>query len=165
MAGGASGGRGVGARGAVVADTNPLIALDRIDRLDLLGALFERVLVPPAVVSEFKSPSLPAWLQEQSLTGPIDPRVLDASLDPGEREAIALALAIDARRLLIDELPGRLFAQRLRVPVTGTIGVLILAKEAGLLPTIRERLDDLRAIGFRMHATLPADALRQASGT
>ncbi len=83
-------------------------------------------------------------------------------LDPGERDAISLALETDARLLLIDERPGRRLAQTLGVPITGTVGMLLLAKKAGLLPTVRQSLGRLIVAGFYMDRELIAHAVRSA---
>lgn len=90
----------------VVADASPLIALERIGRLELLKALFEEVLIPPAVAAEVAPRlRLPPWICERALQHPIAREVLPATLGPGESEAISLALEIHADRLIIDERP------------------------------------------------------------
>src|SRR2546423_161583 len=82
---------------SVVCNASPLIALEQIARLDLLRQLFGNVLVPAAVIRE-TAPALvmPAWIAEQALGQPIEPRILQASLGPGETETVSLALEISA---------------------------------------------------------------------
>jgi predicted nucleic acid-binding protein len=103
----------------IVADASPLIALERIGRLELLKALFEEVLVPPAVAAEV-APRLvlPPWIRERALLQPIAREVLRATLGPGESEAISLALEIHADRLIIDERAGRRVAEALGLPLS-----------------------------------------------
>lgn len=91
MASRASRGGGNRSAAAVVADSDPLIALDRIGRGASLGALFERVFVPSAEVPEPGSVAVPSWVVEREIGNAVDPRVPTASLHPGERDAIALA--------------------------------------------------------------------------
>jgi len=76
-----------------------------------------------------------------------------AELDPGEREAIALAEALRADALIIDEKRGRREAERRKLRVIGTVRVLDDAAEVGLidLPTA---LDRLQSFGFYLDATL-----------
>lgn len=150
--------------GNVVSNASPFIALDRIGRLDLMQRLFNQVTVPPAVVQEV-SPrmSLPSWVVEQSLTQPLAPQVLAASLGPGEREAICLALEQNASWLIVDELPARRLATVLGVPVVGTIGVLVAAKQRGLVTEIRSLLDALTQQGFYIAQALCDSVLKQAS--
>jgi predicted nucleic acid-binding protein len=77
-----------------------------------LGAgLFNTVTVPPAVVREVsRATNLAAWIVDQSLTQPLASQVLAASLGPGEREAICLALEQNATWLMMDDLPARRLA-------------------------------------------------------
>jgi len=130
----------------VVADTSPLIALAQVDQLSLLEKLFGEVLVPPAVVREVGL-SLPGFVRELKLSRPIPAAVLRASLDPGESEALSLALEIGANRLILDERPARHVAQGLGLPI---IGVLLAAKQKGLIPAVRPILDALVKNRFRL---------------
>ena len=68
-----------------------------------------------------------------------------AQLDPGESEAIALALEINADLLLIDERRGKTEANRLGIRITGLLGVLVDAKQRSLIPAVRSLMDDLIA--------------------
>ncbi len=146
-----------------VADTSPLIALNQIGQLDLLGNLFESVLMPPAVAAEALSVvERPSWLVERALSQALPADLAEAGLGPGESEAIALALEVCADRVLLDELPGRALAKHLDLPVIGTLGVLLLAKKRGLIKTIREPIEALRFGGFRATDDLYDEVLRRA---
>jgi predicted nucleic acid-binding protein len=141
----------------VVADTTPLRYLAAIGEFDLLPSIFGKVLIPPAVWNELTAASTPQtvrmfveerpdWLQLQS------PRlesldVVSSDLDAGERAALALAIEIKADLILIDEAAGRREAKELGMRVTGTIGVLRLAAERGLID-VRRVLVSLRSSGF-----------------
>lgn len=106
------------------------------------------MIVPPAIVQEVGPRlALPPWITEQSLT-PLASQVLAASLGPGEREAICLAIEQCASLLILDDLPARRLAAALRLPVVGTIGVLVAAKQHGLVTEIRILLDALVQHGF-----------------
>src|SRR5437016_2835316 len=96
----------------VVSDTSPIRALDHLKLLDLPGVLFDRVLVPPGVLDELENPkagfapvavrNLPffgiAAPQDQARVNSFQPE-----LEPGEAQAIALALEVNAAAVLIDE--------------------------------------------------------------
>ena len=91
----------------------------------------------------------------------MDPRVSRSRLDHGEREVLALALELGAQRVVLDDLPARLLAWRLDLPVVGTLGVAVIAKREGAIPTIEPVFDALVATGFRvsrdvLEATLAA---------
>jgi predicted nucleic acid-binding protein len=88
----------------------------------------------------------PKWLLARS---PAKADSSLASLDPGERDAIALALELRAERLIIDERRGRLAAQKRGIRVIGTLGVLKIASGLGL-PDLRAVLDRLRSTDFYM---------------
>ncbi len=126
----------------VVADTSPLNYLIQISCESALPALYKRIIIPSAVLSELSHPDtptvvskwlmrLPGWIEIRQTTAQADPSL--ASLDPGEREAIQLAQEHHAALLLIDERRGRMDAQRRGLATTGTLGVLLAAHRRGLL--------------------------------
>lgn len=142
-----------------VVDSACLIGLERIGCLDLLPALIDPVFAPPAVNQEFGA--LPSWMNVQK---PVDVGMVAALrlvVDPGESEAIVLAYEMGLR-IILDDRKAREVAQRLGVPVTGTVGLLLKAKQAGLVGEIRPLLDALDAHQFRIGDALRAEALRLA---
>jgi predicted nucleic acid-binding protein len=144
---------------AIVTDSACLIGLERIGRLDILPALFDPILIPPEVQREFGSPV--DWLQ---VTNPNNQALINALklvVDDGEAEAIALAYELHSL-LILDDLAARSVAQRLTVPIIGTIGVLLLAKRAGLVATIAKILIDLESVSFYVSDALKKEALRLA---
>lgn len=148
----------------VVADASVLIALSRIGQLALLQRLFGEIAVPPAVAQE-AFPSLqqrPEWIVLATVPEPLDPRVAGARLDPGETEAIALAMVATRGRIILDDLKARRLALRLGLHVVGTAGVLVLAKQRGVIPGVRPLLDALAARGFHLRKDVRAEVLRTA---
>ena len=124
----------------VVADSSPMIVLIIIGHIDVLPKLFGQVIIPPEVsaellnsrrpqdVRDFMS-SRPAWLLER-MPAAIEPI---PSLHAGELAEISLARELKADLLLIDEVLGRKAAAERHIPFTGTIGLLELAADEGLL--------------------------------
>lgn len=145
----------------VVTDSTALIGLERIQRLDLLPAVFPRVTAPPAVAGEFGQ--RPGWL---AVPGPVDVpkalRVLRNRLDRGETEVIALALTLPDCAVLLDERRGRQVARRMGLETIGTLGLLLLAKQRGLVPVVEPLLDALASAGFYFSDALREEVLRQA---
>jgi predicted nucleic acid-binding protein len=151
----------------VVADAGPLHYLLLIGAANILQPLYRRVLVPEAVAAELRHESAPgtvrAWIASPPQwfeiwpDPPADPAL--HSLDAGEHAAIVLALSVNADRLLIDEQAGRAEAERRRLPVTGTLGVLAEAHRAGLLDFERA-LAKLRQTNFYLSADLIASVRR-----
>jgi predicted nucleic acid-binding protein len=141
----------------VVSDTSPVRALHHLGLLHLLGQIFGDVVIPPAVADELQqtsrrfSPIDVAALPILRVVAPRDAAEvaqLRRSLDAGESEAIALAIELRAD-LLMDESAGRAEAKRRGIETTGAIGVLILAKENGLIASVLPLVDRLRdEIGF-----------------
>jgi predicted nucleic acid-binding protein len=149
----------------VVSNSSPLIALVRIQRLDLVPAILESVLIPPAVAREIHPsiPIIPGWLQIQEAPTTL-PSVLGSSgrLGNGEQEAIALAVELGARAILIDERAGRRVAEAAGLNVIGTLGLLLQAKRAGHFANIRAELDKLLETSFFMTQQLYDHLLRMA---
>ena len=146
----------------VVSDASPVIALHQIGQLGLLETIFGTVLIPPAAARELLSMERPSWILERTLEQPLAPVVVRAALGPGESEAISLALEIRADWVLLDDLAARRLAERLRIPLIGTLGILLAAKRRGLIPAIRDLVDTLRRSGFRVANDLYEDMLRRA---
>jgi predicted nucleic acid-binding protein len=84
-------------------------------------------------------------------------------LGAGEREAIALAVELNASEVLLDDLPARRLASHLGLPVLGTLGILLRAKARGLVPQVRPLLQMLHEQDFRMSEQL-FDAIVAAAG-
>ena len=146
----------------IVSNTSPLIALTHLGDIDLIPKVFGGgVLIPPAVADEFGGPS-PAWVEIRSLQHPIGPRILRPSLGAGESEALALALEARADLVLLDDKAARRLAAALRLPLMGTLGILLKAKEAGLIGGIRPKLEELRALPFHIAPKLYDAVLRAA---
>ncbi len=85
-------------------------------------------------------------------------RILEASLDRGEASAIALAVKQENCLLIIDELKGRKYAEQLGLQISGTLGVLINAKVAGHLKSIKPSLEKMKLTNFRLTPDLELKA-------
>ena len=137
----------------VVSDTSPVLNLARIGRLELLHSLYHEVLIPSAVYRELTDPNsnLPPavhlastpWLIVAAAADQGRVRELREHLDPGESEAIVLAIERRADLLLIDERRGRQTATAQGLIVTGLLGVVARAKRAGLIELAKPVVDDL----------------------
>jgi len=155
----------------VVVNTTPIITLALIGQLDLLRHLYGEVVIPPAVQAEVLAGgpgSIGAaelqganWIQTVSMQ---DPRRADllSDLDRGEAEVIALAQELNAELVIIDERLARRHAKRLGLTLTGTLGVLLKAKERGLVPAVGPLMDQLRQGGIWLDDVLVAEVLRLA---
>ena len=143
----------------VIADTSPINYLILIGNIELLPALFGKVILPAAVESELASHNAPqavrnwtanppAWLELRD--SPLS-QLEDASLkgiDAGEKAAIQLAISLHADLLLMDDRKGVKTARSKGFRVTGTLGILELAAQAGLVD-FAQALERLRRTTFR----------------
>lgn len=146
----------------VVGDAGPLLYLGATDRVGLLRDLFGTVLVTPEVLEEVVDPAheLPGaaqvaaaegagWLVRTALGDGRGLRdALLTELDGGESSALALASELGADLVLIDDRRGREVARRMNLAVKGTLGVLIEARDRGLLERLAPVVGELREAGF-----------------
>ena len=147
----------------VVADSSPLHYLILVEEAEILRRLYENVLIPDAVAAELRASSAPRQVSEWMSRPPSWLRIVEVTaeeivsvadeLDLGERAAIALAERTGADLLLIDESAGRAEARRRSLRVTGTLGVLRAAAEAGLLD-VRKTMSRLQATNFYVDEAL-----------
>lgn len=159
----------------VVSDTSPLFYLARIGRLDLLRELYGRIIVPekvwnealgaeavfPDVANMLRESRNQGWINVRQVSNSISSALL-AALDQGETEAILLACELGAALLIIDEKLGREAADRMGLRVCGTLGVLVAAKQHGLISTIAPELRRLRVeTSFRFAPELEQFVLSQ----
>jgi predicted nucleic acid-binding protein len=155
---------------AVISDTGPLSYLYRLGRLDLLPLFYGRVIVPPAVVAEINrgirlGRSLPdvAALEWTDVRSPPAAFLLGVDgLGPGETEAIALGRALSNALLLMDDGLARQVASSFGLRVSGTVGVLLLAKQRALIERIAPELDRLATFGFRLAERVRREVLVRA---
>ena len=147
----------------VVSNSSPLISFDQLGKAELLVKLFNKVLIPPAVRQEtYEVLPLPRWVEERSLSQPLSALTLRWRLGNGEREAIALALELQADFLLMDDLAGRRVAISLGLKILGTLGILLQAQKEKLIPAIKPLVEQLLAVGFHADEDLVVRVLRSA---
>jgi predicted nucleic acid-binding protein len=152
----------------VVVNTTPIIALVLAGQLPLLRWLYTAVTIPPAVQAEIRTggsngigvSELEAadWIHVVPLQ---DPRRADllTDLDRGEAEVLALAQEIYAGLVIVDERLARRHAKRLGLPLTGTLGLLLRAKQAQLISEVKPLIIAMRAGGIWLSDALVAEAL------
>jgi len=131
----------------IIGDSSALVSLATMDRLNLLEKIFGKIYVPQAVYDEVTISYKPQSVKlKEFLTHKVVSVELDISkmgLGQGELEAIALYKNMNSDFLLIDDRRAKKFAQLNGVNVIGSLGVMILAKESGLLESIRDDLEKL----------------------
>lgn len=153
----------------IVSNTGPIIGLALIERLDLLQRLYSKVLIPEEVRSELSaSPNktrrftIPSWITTKKTRSIPDP-LLSVVLDGGEAAVIHLALHTGAGEVLIDERKGRKVAHTVYgLKVVGTAGILIRAKQVGLVDNVGDLLKEMKRMGYWIHDDIIKAAVQSA---
>ena len=144
----------------VISDTSCLIILSKIGYLEVLQALFGEVLISREVKDEFGE-DLPDWIIVKKVASRHIERILLLNVDEGEASAMALYLEQQSEDVLlvIDERKGRLVAQDLGIKIIGTIGIIIKAKEKGIITNLSEIIERLEQTDFRLSPKLKQQLL------
>jgi predicted nucleic acid-binding protein len=155
----------------VLCNTSPLQYLHQLALLHLLPALAETVMIPPAVVAELAAgrelgvdvpdPAMLPWITvREPIAAPALPLVND--LGPGETQVLMLGLEVPGAILVLDDALARRVAFSLQLPLIGTLGLLLAAKRANLIPAVAPLLDHLDALRFRLSGATRGAVLRLA---
>jgi predicted nucleic acid-binding protein len=141
----------------IVSDTSPLCYLALIGHADILPKLYGSIHITQKVLEELRHPDAPPAVRNWAMTPPdslkihSDPEEPDqtlAALDPGERTTLQLSGQLRSDAVLLDESAARALAVQRGLKVSGTLGVLCDAAQAGLLK-LPDGLDLLRKTNFR----------------
>ena len=146
---------------AIISDTSCLILLDKIGELEILNKLFGIIITTPEVAIEFGQP-LPSWVEIQQPSDKNYQSIIEASEDKGEASAIALAIELNDCLLIIDDLKGRKFANQIGLTIIGTIGVIVDAKLAGIIISVKPILTKIKSTNFRITEQLEAIILKRS---
>ena len=152
----------------VVSDTTPLHYLILVQRESILEKLYEKVVIPPAVLLELShlsapvqiskwATNLPAWIAVEtprSIPGPYD------ELDFGERQALALAKEMRADFILLDDKVARRVALREKMQVKGTLGIVADAARKKLLD-FAETVEQLQHTNMHLDQKIVDEVIRE----
>ena len=155
----------------VISNTTPILSLLKIDKLDVLQKLYGEIIIPNAVYKEIEQGiSKPyyqnlkeiSWIKIEEIS---DKKVLQYfnDLDAGEAEVLILANEINADLVIIDEILGRKFAQKLNINLTGTLGILLKAKELNYIENISSLITQLKDKGTWINPKLANKVLELAN--
>ena len=158
----------------IISDTSPIINLAAIDYLWLLPKIYGQIIIPQSVFDEIVIAGVGEpgadeikfadWIEVRNCHNMTLWHQLKTELDAGEAEAIALAVEIQADRILIYERRGRQKAIDLSLRPVGVLGVLLRAKQDGLISAVKPLLDRLiNDAGFFVNVKLYQDVLISAN--
>jgi len=155
----------------IICDASPLILLAKVGRLDLLRALAEEVWIPAAVWQEAVTngagrPEVAMIARDFSRMVESPDAELEAAfrlqVDAGEAAALALAARNRHACLLMDDARGRALAELNNFRCIGTLGWLVRAKRAALVPALRPLFEQLQLAGWHIDERLLAGVLKAA---
>ncbi len=155
----------------IVCNAGPLIGLARVNLEWLPFRMFPEVIVQEAVREELLVKDSPdrdrlAIALEQARIHPrqVQPdRLLVTELDAGEAAVILAALQIGVSAVLLDEKKARRIAARVYgLQVKGTAGLLVEAKNRGLIVAVKPCLEAMIQGGYFLGPNLVAACLAAA---
>jgi len=142
----------------IIVDTSCLIILSKIKELYLLKLLYGEVLITGTIAKEFDEP-LPNWIIICPIKFNEKEFLFEKRIDKGEASAIILALEKTNSTIIIDDFKGRALAKELGIKVTGTMGIIISAKNKKLIPSIKPILEKIKETNFYISKELENEAL------
>ena len=152
-----------------VVNASPIITLAKVNQLGLLEKLSASFLVPDAVAAEIlageaSDPALLAiksgWGQRASPVS-IPQAVLEWGLGSGESAVLSLALTRGQATVVLDDASARSAARTLKLPLIGTLGIIVRAKMRRIIPSAGKVIADLRAAGLFLDPQLVESVLGQ----
>ncbi len=155
----------------LICNTSVIQSLHQLGLLHLLPVLASPVCVPAAVEAELAAgrasgadvpePAAFAWARKRTAEStPSLPR--EHALGAGERAVLWLAMESATGIAVLDDRDARRVARRLGIPLTGTLGLLVDAKQRGLIPAVAPLLNELGRRGFHMSGRIREAVLKRA---
>ena len=154
----------------VIADASTLIGLLRIGQLSLLEKLFKKIIIPRGVYNEVavdrKEGSDVFKRSTYFIVKNVEDRVstdfLMPSFGKGEAEVLVLAKEKKADLILLDEKRARKTARRAGFKVMGILGILVISKDKGFIPSVKPFIEELNSQGFRLSEKVIERTLKEA---
>jgi predicted nucleic acid-binding protein len=156
----------------VVVNTTPLIALSHVGHMDILRKMYGEILIPEAVYRELSAKpesickvavdNSRDWILVKEIQNQMAKSMYKTQLHEGEVEVMILAKEIGADIVIIDDANAKKHAKYLELPVTGTLGVLIKAKQNGYIDELKPILNRMIENGIYISQDLVERCLRQS---
>ncbi len=143
----------------VISDTCTLIIFQKIEEFDLLNKVYGDLLTTPEIAEEYGE-DLPDWIKIKAASDKKYQEFVETQVDRGEASAIALAREYENVLLILDDLRARKLANRLNLKVTGALGIIVKAKQKGLVEKVKPLLDKLLLTNFRVSEKIIEEILR-----
>jgi predicted nucleic acid-binding protein len=146
----------------IISDTSCFIILTNIGELGLLHKVYGQITTTIDIATEYGE-ALPDWVEIATVVNKYSQQLLEMQIDKGESSAIALALETPNSTIILDDYKARKIADQLRIPYTGTIGVIIKAKLKKIIPSVKPLLEKIKQTDFRISPEIELQALKEAN--
>lgn len=150
-------------------NTSPLIFLTKGNYLSLLQVVSPTFIVPDVVATEVQAYgdfdvtaqalAQTEWLKIRE-TPPVPSLIQSWDLGPGESAVLSWGYTYTGTEVIIDDLMGRRCANALKIPIRGTLGVVLLAKQRGVISRARPILETLKQSGMYLSDHVINEALK-----
>jgi len=155
----------------VVCDSTVLIGLAKIGKIDLLKQIYREVFIPDAVFNEVvskgkgrpgvKEISNTEWIKKESIKDKRTVEMFIAEIGQGEAEVLVLGKELNADWLIIDDERARTAAVSAGFNIIGLAGILLLAKQLKLIPSVKPLLEELKDKNFRLSDKIYREVLKK----
>jgi len=133
----------------IICDTSCLILLDKLNKLDLLKLCYSNIYITTEIAEEFGK-TLSDWIIIKKATNQALQQTLTQILGTGEASAIALTFDIPDNVVALDDLKARKIAKSLNLKITGSLGILVKAKQQGYIEKLSPILEQVQQTNFRI---------------
>jgi predicted nucleic acid-binding protein len=144
----------------VISNTSCLIVLDNIDMLYILKNLYGEISITEEVAGEFGK-ELPEWIKVNKVSDRKSLKIISSFVDTGEASTIALSIEKTNAVMILDDLKARKLAKSLDLKFTGTIGLIVKAKNNGIIKDVSDVVNKLKRAGFRISSVIEERVLKE----
>ena len=146
----------------IISNTSCLILLSKSGMLNLLSELYGQIFISENVKEEFGE-NLPEFIEIKEVKNRPLLQSLQQILDLGEASTIALGHEFENCTLILDDMKARKICKDMGVKFTGTLGVLLKAKQRGIISSIKPFLAEMQKIGMWISKDVEQEILNKAN--
>jgi predicted nucleic acid-binding protein len=145
----------------VIADTSCLILYSKVEITYILHSLYSNVIITPEVADEFGE-AIPEWINIQSAK-PENIRLFDSyNIGVGEITSLALTFGLKGSTIILDDYKAKKIAKSFHLDVTGSLGIIVKAKERNIISNIKDVITKIKATNFHLSPSLEYLILKAA---
>ncbi|MCP4752853.1 MAG: DUF3368 domain-containing protein [Proteobacteria bacterium] len=145
----------------IISNSSCLIALDNIGQTQILKDIYGKIYITEEVAGEVGIDA-ENWIEIKQVKNSNYTKMLTTLVDVGEASTLALSFEFDDSILILDDLKARKLAEKLNLKYTGLLGVLLKAKKAGAVDSVRDVLKQMKSAGFRISDRIEREVLKLA---